>query len=305
LRVVSSAFISALFCICHASISRRWSWTASSAATSGPISFRSGPEGAPSQVILGGSQLPHDGHAFLAVPRRPPPRWGGNGDGQAGDQDFRRREGGQGPHFHNLSRNLCGIWGRVWGRPRVGKRPLTCCDAGGRWWFRTTDLRLVIPGMIRNTPGQTTKTIDSAAMRSDTLVRLMWHVCGTRPGGTHRTGQLRPLLLVPLAQRRSAGPPDVEVRVDGTLMSCVRSRVHHAARVNASGAPHVLTPSLRSNARPAGRRGNATPERDVACAGRTISSTSPNPYGSEVVVISARPQASVMRTTVTRAEERT
>jgi hypothetical protein len=57
--------------------------------------------------------------------------------------DFRRREGGPGPHFHNLSRNLCGIWGRVWGRPRVEKRPLTCCDAGGRWWFRTTDLRLV------------------------------------------------------------------------------------------------------------------------------------------------------------------
>jgi hypothetical protein len=91
----------------------------------------------------GGSRLPHDGHAFLAGPRRPPPRWGGNGDGQVGDQDFRRREGGPGPHFHNLSRNLCGIWGRVWGRPRVEKRPLTCCDAGGRWWFRTTDLRLV------------------------------------------------------------------------------------------------------------------------------------------------------------------
>ena len=58
---------------------------------------------------------------------------------------------------------------------------------GGRWWFRTTDLRLVrakkttlLPATIRKGPGQTAKTISRLATRSYPFVRFMWHVRGTR-----------------------------------------------------------------------------------------------------------------------------
>ena len=58
----------------------------------------------------------------------------------------------------------------------------------GRWWFRTTDLRLVrakkatlLPSRIQKTPRQMAKTIRRIAIRSHPFVCVLWNACGTRP----------------------------------------------------------------------------------------------------------------------------
>jgi hypothetical protein len=73
--------------------------------------------------------------------------------------------------------------------PAIRKRPLTRAFPSGRWWFRTTDLRLVrairrkaLPARIRKTAGQTTNPSNTVAMDYGLLVRLAWHVRGTRQG---------------------------------------------------------------------------------------------------------------------------